>query len=85
MAYANDDVLISSTAAHNRSGDPSGTQTVLMDACAAAIQTAVTAGNFTCTLSLSGKASQDIQFLLEALHNSGYTTSISSTTLTINW
>lgn len=80
----NDITLWSATASHNAAGD-TGTQTDLVLAANAAIATAVTANTFTCTLSIAGLNSGNIQYLLEMLHIKLYTTSISGTTLTINW
>jgi hypothetical protein len=50
-----------------------------------AILTAVDAGLFTCTVSVSGFAALDIQTEMGMLQGLGYTVSLSSTTLTINW
>lgn len=80
----NDITLWTAIASHNAAGD-TGTQTDLILAANAAIATAVTANTFTCTLSLAGKTSLDIQYLLEMLHIKLYGTSITSTTLTITW
>lgn len=80
----NDITLWSATASHNAAGD-TGTQTDLVLAANAAIATAVTANLFTCTLSLAGLNSGNIQYLLEMLHIKLYTTSVTSTTLTISW
>lgn len=80
----NDITLFSAIASHNAAGD-TGNQTDLILAANAAIQTAVTSNLFTCTLSLSGKTSADVQYLLEMLHIKLYTTSVTTTTLTISW
>ena len=85
MAFANDSVIMTSIAAHQGSVDFAGTKTALFNSASAAIIDAVAGGAFTCTTSISGQSSGDVQYLLEALHSMQYTTSISSTTLTINW
>jgi len=81
----NDSQIQTAIAARQMAQDHSGTQTVLMNAASAAIQTAVTAGSFTCTLSLSGATSKNVSYLLESLHQLLYTTSVSGSTLTISW
>lgn len=58
---------------------------VLLIAAATAINTAIGLYLFTCTVSVSGKTSQNIQILTNQLQALGYTWSISGTTLTINW
>jgi hypothetical protein len=80
-----DDLFFSQTAAHSRAFNSAGTQTLLVDAVVAAILTAVTSGLFTCTYSASGKASQDVQWVLEQLRQAGYTVTVSGSTWTINW
>lgn len=80
----NDITLWSSTASHNAAGD-TGTQTDLVLAANVAIATAVTSNTFSCTLSLSGKTSGDIQYLLEMLRIKLYGVSVTTTTLTITW
>ena len=80
----NDIVLMSAIAAHNAAGDV-GTQTDRMLATNAAIQTAVTSNTYTCTVSVSGWKSDDLQWVLEQLQIKGYTRSVTTTTLTITW
>ncbi len=80
----NDLTLWTAVASHNAAGD-TGTKTDRVLATNAAIATAVTSNLFTCTVSVSGWTSGDLQFVLEQLQIEGYTTSISTTTLTINW
>jgi hypothetical protein len=72
-----DDLIVSATAAHSRATDAAGTQTILVDAVVAAIQTAITAGLFTATYNATGKSSQDIQWVVEQLRNSGYGVTVS--------
>jgi len=72
-----DDLIVSATAAHSRANDHAGTQTILVDAIVANIQTAITAGNFTSTYNATGKSSQDIQWVVEQLRNAGYGVTLS--------
>lgn len=80
----NDITLFTVIAAHNAAGD-TGTQTDRILATNAAIATAVTSNLFTCTVSVSGWRSDDLQYVLEQLQINGFTRSVSSTTLTISW
>lgn len=50
-----------------------------------AIVAACDASAYTCTASVSGATSENLQYILEVLHSKGYTTSIATTTLTVNW
>jgi len=72
-----DDLFVSAQAARERATDAAGTQTILVDAVVAAIQTAITAGLFTATYNATGKQSQDIQWVAEQLRNCGYGVTIS--------
>jgi hypothetical protein len=80
-----DDLFFSAQGAHERAYNSAGTQTILVDAVVAAILTAVTSGLFTCTYNASGKASQDVQWVLEQLRLDGYTVTVSGSTWTISW
>lgn len=80
-----DDLFASAIAAHSRAQDHAGTQTVLVDAVVAGIQTAVTAGNFTATVAEGGATSADIQWVIEQLRQAGYTVTTSTTNLVISW
>ena len=53
----------------------------------AALATAINAGssNTSTTVSMSGKAAQDIQYWMGVLTGLGYVVSFSGTTLTISW
>ena len=44
-----------------------------------------TAGTYSCTLTTSGKAGQDVQAVRRALSHLGYRTTQSTTTITILW
>jgi len=82
-----DDLIVSSTAARSRATDAAGTQTILVDAVVAAIQTAITAGLFTATYNATGKGSGDIQWVIEELRKAGYgvTLSGSNPNIVITW
>lgn len=47
--------------------------------------TALDAGDPSCTLTTSGKAAEDIIFIITTLRQRGYTVTQASTTLTIRW
>lgn len=82
-----DDLFASAVAAHSRATDAAGTQTILVDAVVAAIQTAITAGLFTATYNATGKSSQNIQWVIEQLRNSGYGVTLSGANpnIVITW
>jgi len=80
-----DDLLFSATAAHSRTTDHAGTQTVFVDAVVDAILTAVTAGTFTATIAEGSTSSQDIQWVMEELRHNGYTVTTSTTNLVVSW
>lgn len=50
-----------------------------------AIVAACDTSAYTCTASVMGATSADLQYILELLHVHGYQTSISGTTLTVTW
>jgi hypothetical protein len=64
-----------------------GSDLALVYALVAAMATAVNAGssNTSTTVSMSGKAAQDIQYWMGVLTGLGYVVSYSGTTLTISW
>lgn len=72
-----DDLFVSAVAAHNRATDAAGSQTILVNAVVAAIETAITAGLFTATYNATGKASNNIQWVAEQLRNAGYGVTVS--------
>lgn len=78
-------VIPEARAAVDASSTGASTQTTFMCVASRAIVAACDASAYTCTMSISGITTVDLQWLLEVLHSSGYNTSISSTTLTINW
>jgi hypothetical protein len=77
--------ISSARAAHDLATTGSSTQSALVILVMKAILTACGTPAFTATASISGVSTIDLQYLLEVLHTSGYNTSISSTTLTVNW
>ena len=80
-----DDLIPRATAAHSRALDHAGTQTVFVDAVAAAIITAVTSGLYTATIAEGSTTSTDIQWVMEELRHNGYTVSTSTTNLVVTW
>lgn len=85
MPNYSESVIPGARAAIDASNAGATTQTTLSCVASRAIVAACDASAYTCTMSVSGATSIDLQYLLEVLHTHGYTTSISSTTLTINW
>jgi len=84
MNYS-ESLISSARAAKDASSTGSSTQTTLVVLAVRAIAAACGTSAFSCTISVSGATSVNLQYLLEVLHTSGYNTSISSTTLTIAW
>lgn len=84
MNYS-ESLISSARAAVDASSTGTSTQTALVILASRAIAAACGTNAYTCTISISGTTTVNLQYLLETLHTSGYTTSISSTTLTINW
>jgi hypothetical protein len=80
-----DDLIFSATAAHSRTNDHAGTQTVFVDLVVAAILVAVTAGTFTATVAEGSTSSQDIQWVIEELRHNGYTVTTSTSNIVISW
>lgn len=85
MANFSENVIPGARAAVDASNNGAGAQTTLYCVASRAIVAACDASAYTCTMSVSGATSENLQALLSVLHIHGYTTSISSTTLTINW
>lgn len=85
MAQVSESVIPSGRGAHDASTTGTSAQTTLLLTVSQAILTACASGAFTCTASVSGATSNNLSYLLENLNAAGYTTSISSTTLTVNW
>lgn len=84
MNYS-ESLISSARAAKDASSTGASAQTALVVLAVRAIAAACGTSAYTCTMSISGATSANLQYLLEVLHTSGYTTSISTTTLTINW
>lgn len=84
MNYS-ESLISSARAAVDASATGSSAQTALVVLAVRAIAAACGTSTYTTTISISGASSTNLQYLLETLHTSGYTTSITTTTLTINW
>jgi len=84
MNYS-ESVIPSARAAKDASSTGTSAQTTLFCVTTIAILTACDAGAYSCTSSVSGATSTDLQTLLEILHTSGFQTSITGTTLTTSW
>jgi hypothetical protein len=84
MAYS-DEIFMDALAAHKAAQTSTATQTVFKNAVLAAIVTAFTAGLYTATVAVGSTPSQDVQYVLQQLNNSGYTASVTGTNLVANW
>lgn len=71
--------------AHDTSLHIGGTQHALCALVATAILTAISAGLFTATISMSGQLSQNVQYVSLLLNQGGYTVSHSATSLIVSW
>jgi ketopantoate hydroxymethyltransferase len=80
-----DDLFVSRVAAHSRTLDHAGAQTVFVNAVVAAIETAITAGTYTATIALGSTTSDIIQWVVEELRNAGYDVSFSTTNIVVSW
>jgi len=80
-----DDLFVSVVAAHSRTLDHAGAQTIFVNAVVAAIETAITAGTYTATIALGSTTSDVIQWVVEQLRKSGYTVSFSTTNIVVSW
>jgi len=64
---------------------PTNSDFLLQSAVGSAINTASATGAYTCTVATASYANALVQALMQRLVNMGYTTSLSGTTLTVNW
>lgn len=80
-----DGFLVQANVAHASALLPANSDYALQNAVAQAIGTASVGGAFTCTVSVAAYAAAIINQMIERLVNMGYTASLSSTTLTVNW
>lgn len=71
--------------ARSMASSPAGGDVPLQIAIQAVIETAIAAGLFTTTISLSAYTPLQIQAQMEILRGLGYTVSYSGSTLTISW
>ncbi len=85
MAQISESVIPSARAASDASSTGGTAQTTFFCVVSRAIVAACDSSAYTCTASISGITSTDLQALLEQLHLAGYTTSIATTTLTVSW
>lgn len=82
---ANDSLIPTRRAAVDASKTGATAQTTLAITAARAILAACDTPAFTANFSIAGATSENLQYVLEQLHNAGFDTSISSTTLTVTW
>lgn len=80
-----DDVIVSVVAAHSRTVDFAGTQTILLVNILQQMLVIFLAGLFSTVFDTTGRSSKDIQWVIEQLKAAGYTTSYTGTSLTISW
>lgn len=85
MPNYSESLISNARAAKDASSTGTSTQTALVILAVRAIAAACGTPAYTASISVSGASSMDLQYLLENLHTCGYSTSISSTTLTITW
>jgi hypothetical protein len=85
MPNYSESLISNARAAKDASSTGSSTQTTLVVLVVRAIAAACGNSAYSCTASISGASSTDLQYLLEVLHTSGYQTTIATTTLTITW
>ena len=64
---------------------PTNADFLLQSAVGAAINTACATGALTCTVATAAYSNTLVQALMQRLTNMGYTSSLSGTTLTVNW
>jgi len=84
MNYS-ESVIGSARAAQDASATGTTALTILLVTAQRAILLATLTPANSCTMSVSGASSANLQVLLETLNTSGFTTAISGTTLTIAW
>jgi hypothetical protein len=84
MNYS-ESLISSARAAKDASSTSSTAQTALVVLVVRAIAASAGAGTSTASVSVAGATSQDLQYILEALHTSGYDAEVVGTTLTITW
>jgi ketopantoate hydroxymethyltransferase len=80
-----DDLFVSRVAAHSRTLDHAGAQTVFVNVVVAAIETAITAGTYTATIALGSTTSDIIQWVVEQLRQDGYDVTFSTTNIVVDW
>jgi hypothetical protein len=82
-----DEVFMDANAAHQTSMNviAGNTQSILTSLVAEAIAEEVQDGLFTASISMSGQASQDVQYVCHLLNNLQYQASVTGTNLVVNW
>ena len=80
-----DDLFVSAVAAHSRTLDHAGLQTVFVDLVVATIQTAITAGLYTATIAEGSTSSAIIQWVIEQLRADGYGVTTSTSNIVVTW
>lgn len=71
--------------AHDTSLHIGGSQHALCALVATAILAAISSGLFTATVSMSGKTSQNVQYVVALLNQGSYQATVTGTNLVINW
>jgi hypothetical protein len=84
MNYS-ESVISSARAASDASSTGATAQTILLVTVMRAILLATLTPANTATASVAGATTANLQYLLEVLHTSGYTATVSGTTLTVSW
>jgi ketopantoate hydroxymethyltransferase len=80
-----DDLFVSRVAAHSRTLDHAGAQTVFVNAVVAGMETAITAGTYTATIAIGATTTDIVQWVMEQLRQNGFDVSISTTNLVVSW
>lgn len=71
--------------AHDTSLHIAGTQHALCALIATDILAAISSGLFTTSVSMSGKSSQNVQYVTALLNQGGYSAAVTGTNLVISW
>lgn len=75
----------SPVASHETALHIADSQAALNALVASGILTAVSSGLFTASVSMSGKQSQDVQYVVALLNQGNYSAHVTGTNLVINW
>jgi hypothetical protein len=85
MPSYSESLIPSARAAKDASSTGGTTQTTLVCGIVGSIATACDSSLYTIATSVVSVSSVDLQYVLEVLHTSGYTATVSGTTLTVTW